>query len=141
MANRVGRTVPCDAGARSGRRRKALQFYEAANDIADLAGDADDIADAYVTLLVHAGIAAADVLCCASLGEHAKGESHSDAVSLLKKVDTAHANDLGALLSMKTRAGYSSTSISATDRTRAQRACERLIGAVGDLPTASRRLE
>jgi hypothetical protein len=48
-----------------------------------LADEAADVADAYVTLLVHAGIAASDVICCARLGEHAQGDNHVEAVALL----------------------------------------------------------
>lgn len=79
----MGRTVRCAPATRQGRLRKARQFADAAEVVADLADDADDVADAYVTLLVHAGIAAADVLCCARLGEHAMGDNHNDAVALL----------------------------------------------------------
>jgi hypothetical protein len=56
------RTQPCDLGIRQGRMRKAVQFVEAANTIRDFADEHSDIADAYVTLCVHAGIAASDVL-------------------------------------------------------------------------------
>jgi len=38
-------------------------------DVEALADDANDVADAYVTLCVHAGIAAADVICCTRFGE------------------------------------------------------------------------
>lgn len=47
-----------------GRRRKAEGFMTAANIIDDLADDTADMADAFVTLCIHAGIAAADVICC-----------------------------------------------------------------------------
>lgn len=45
-----------------------------------MADENNEVADAYVTLCVHAGIAAPDVICCASLGEHAQGENHSEAI-------------------------------------------------------------
>lgn len=45
----------------------ALQFYEAAEMVRELADDAEDVTNAYVTLCVHAGIAAADVRCAAAL--------------------------------------------------------------------------
>ena len=54
---------------------KARQFVEAAETVEALADDANDVADAYVTLCVHAGIAAADVICCRRLGEHKAGYS------------------------------------------------------------------
>jgi len=48
---------------------KAKQLVEAAETVEALADDANDVADAYVTLCVHAGIAAADVICCTRFGE------------------------------------------------------------------------
>lgn len=130
MATKGGRTVPCDASMRAGRRRKALQFYRAACDIADLAVEPGDVSDAYVTLLVHAGIAAADVLCCASLGEHAQGDNHAEAVALLAKSDTERARDLRILLQVKTKAAYSHQRVSSSERVKTRRACDHLIQAV-----------
>jgi len=54
------RTVKADAAVRRGRMAKAEQFAGAALSIQELADDSADVADAYVTLCVHAGIAAAD---------------------------------------------------------------------------------
>lgn len=76
---------------------------------------------------VHAGVAAADAICCARLGEMARGEDHRAAVGLVGKVDKALANDLGTLLGMKTRAGYDHTPIGATNRKRAGRVALRLL--------------
>lgn len=56
---------------------KAMQFLDAAETVETLADDSNDVADAYVTLCVHAGIAAADVICCKRLGEHSRGEDQS----------------------------------------------------------------
>lgn len=130
MATKSGRAVPCDASMRGGRRRKAMQFYRAACDIADLAVEPGDVSDAYVTLLVHAGIAAADVLCCAWLGEHARGDNHADAVALLAKFDAERAKDLRILLQVKTKAAYSHQRVTSSERAKARRACDRLIRAV-----------
>jgi hypothetical protein len=121
------RTVRADAAARAGRMAVALQFYEAAEMVRELADDAEDVTNAYVTLCVHAGIAAADVRCAAALGEYARGESHVEAVALLARVDKAAAKQLDALLKLKTVAGYGTTTIS-TDRVRrATRAMEFLV--------------
>ena len=91
------------------------------------------VSDAYTTLAVHAGIAAADVICCARLGEHARGDDHDEAVALLAKADRDRARDLTTLLRMKTRSGYSHEPTSRTDRQRAQRAAARLVQAATDL--------
>jgi hypothetical protein len=63
----------------SGRRRKVGQFLTAAEEIMDLAGDAADVSDAYVTLCVHAGIAAADTMCAHQLGRYTGGDNHHEA--------------------------------------------------------------
>jgi hypothetical protein len=83
MAQGTDRTKDCDSATRAGRLQKARQFMDAANTIETLADDGVDVADAYVTLCVHAGIAAADVICCARLGKHSQGEDHVSAVGLL----------------------------------------------------------
>lgn len=58
--------------------RRADQFVDDANLVRDLADEGGETADVYVTLCVHAGIAASDVICCARLGEHAKDEDHNE---------------------------------------------------------------
>ncbi len=80
------RTRACPPEVRRGRLRKATQFLDAAHLAWDFAAE-DDIADAYITLCVHAGIAAADVICCARLGEHSQTENHTEAAAHLGKAD------------------------------------------------------
>lgn len=53
-------TKRCTPATRAGRLAKARQFHLAADTVTTLIDD-EEIADAYVTLCVHAGIAAADV--------------------------------------------------------------------------------
>lgn len=128
------RTVACTPATRSGRRAKAEQFAGAAEVVRTLANEAADVADAYVTLLVHAGIAASDVICCARLGVHAMGDNHTEAVKLLASaVDNKLAGDLDTLLGVKTKAGYSERPVSATDITRAERAADRLLQAMREI--------
>ena len=45
-----------DASIRAGRLAKANQFASVAHDVLDLADEAQDVADAFATLAVHAGI-------------------------------------------------------------------------------------
>jgi len=108
---------------------KAEQFARAATVVRDLADEADDVADAYVTLCVHAGIAAADVICAVRLGYFASGERHDEAVTLLSSVDGAAAKHLAVLLGMKTAAGYGHAPVSSTRAVRAGRAAEALVEA------------
>lgn len=116
-----------DLAIREGRLRKAQQFAAAAEDIIDLAEEADDVADAYVTLCVHAGIAAADAICIRRLGLYAQGENHAEAVGLLEKASPGTGKHLSALLGMKTRAGYGHEPVSAQNRVRAGRAMSALL--------------
>jgi hypothetical protein len=129
MTPRVRRS---DAATIEGRLRKAEQFMEGAETIRDLANDERDVGDAYVTLCIHAGIAAADVVCSIALGEHVQGDDHSTAVTHLSKVrpdGQTLGDSLRTLLMTKTRAGYSRRPVSASDRKRAGRAAERLLTA------------
>jgi hypothetical protein len=123
------RTKRCSSDVLRGRLGKAEQFWEVAGLVRGLTDEQDpsEIGDAYVTLCVHAGIAAADALCCAGLGEHAQGENHNDAVQLLAKVDAEASRALRALLGLKTKAGYSHTPSTADEFKRAGRNAEALV--------------
>jgi hypothetical protein len=123
----MARTTPCTPGIRRGRLRKAGHFLEAANLIADQSPTETGNADAFITLCIHAGIAAADVICCARLGQHAQGENHNEAVTLLAQADGGSARHLRVLLNMKTKVGYSHTEATAADAKRAGRAAEALV--------------
>jgi hypothetical protein len=115
-----------------GRLAKAEQFHSAAGTIMTHAEEDADVGDAYVTLCVHAGIAAADAICCKALGQHSQGPNHADAVALLKKVpkDGAPlAAALNRLLQSKTRAAYSANPVSAAMRTEAWSAATKLVNA------------
>lgn len=123
------RTVRADASVRAGRLAKAEQFAAAATVVHELADEAADVADVYVTLCVHAGIASADVICAARPAALARGEQHDEAVALLASVDRSASRHLRSLLGMKTLAGYSHAPISADRARRAGRATETLLEA------------
>lgn len=74
---------PCSSVVTVGRLAKAREFRLAATTL----GDSDELSDAYVTLCIHAGIAAADVICCRRLGVHNQGENHNEAIASLGRVD------------------------------------------------------
>lgn len=126
-------TRKCSAKDRAGRLAKARQFIDAAALVDDFTGDDQDLADAYVTLCVHAGIAAADAICCARLGVHATGQDHSAATTLLGQIDKSLAKDLQRLLGLKTKAGYSSAPSSPADRRTAGRTASRLVEAASGI--------
>jgi hypothetical protein len=121
------RTRSCDSAVRHGRLRKAGKFLDAANLVLDFADDDEDSADACTALCVLAGIAASDVICCASFGHHALGEDHNEAISLLRSADKDASKHLGVLLGLKTKSGYSHTSVTAEEVKRAGRAAEALV--------------
>ena len=113
-------------GARTGRLKKAIEFRDAA-ELIELFNSDTDRRDAYVTMCVHAGVAAADVICMDALGEYYSGPSHDQAAKLLAKADAASAKQLDALPSMKTKAGYSDVPVSNDQLARAKRAMEGLV--------------
>lgn len=129
MAKSPVRAKHCDAATRAGRLASARQFMNAAHTIETLADEAVDVADAYVTLCVHAGIAAADVICCVRLGTHSGGEDHGSAIGLLEQASRDNAKHLRALLGMKTKAEYTAIPVSGSERTRAGRAASALVEA------------
>jgi hypothetical protein len=125
----ASRLRPCDTATADGRLSKAKQFLEAATVLRDVSDNETEVGDAFVTLCVHAGIAASDALCCRALGHHAQGDNHNEAIAELRKVDKDLARDLQTLLGMKTRAGYSDTAVTANQRKRAFRSADRLVNA------------
>ena len=123
------RTQSCTEATVQGRLAKAIEFIEAAESQRSIAPQR---ANAWVTLSIHAGVAAADVICCRALGYYARGDDHVRAVTLLRSVQpdgTRLANALSVLLAMKTKAGYGEQSVGADDRVRALRRARELVAA------------
>lgn len=118
-----------DAEIRRGRWNKALQFAEAAALLFDDQSESSDVGDSFITLAVHAGIAAADVLCIARLGEYSASGAHDEAVALLKSADPEAAKHLARLLSLKTKAGYTHRPASLSDVRTAYRSHKALLAA------------
>jgi hypothetical protein len=130
----TGRTRRCDEAIRTGRLKKAREFYEAAVLVEDVTPNAS------VDLFVDAGIAAADVICCFRLSVCAAGENHSEAVSLLEKAEPGLAKYLRSLLNLKSKVAYTHHSVTTDDRRKAGRAAEKLVEAAGRVskPAAGR---
>lgn len=88
-----------------------------------------------ITNYVHAGIAAADAICCLALGEHSTGDDHREAVRLIERVSPGGrelGRSLSALLALKTEAGYGARPLSGEKVTRARRSATRLLEAARD---------
>lgn len=125
MARPRGRTRRCSPAVIDGRRAKAEEFWTAACETDTL--HPDDNSDAVIQLCILAGIAAADVICCVRLGEHADGQAHTAATGLLAKVDPKLARSLETLLSQKTDSAYRDKPSSSAKRRAAKRAAEDLM--------------
>lgn len=128
----------CDDTVTRGRLKKAKQFAEAAEVVGALADDETDVRDAVVTLLVHAGIAASDVICCKRLGQFAIGaDSHDEVAKLLEKVREPDgeqlSKELSKLLKVKTKAGYTHRAVSNDDLKKARRAAGKLLQAAREI--------
>jgi hypothetical protein len=133
------KTKPCDQAVARRRLAAANSFLQTAETAIALT-DSDDAYrwSSATTNFVHAGIASADAICCAVLGEHSQGDDHRQAVELLSRVvdgGREFAKDLGLLLSLKTTAGYGAAPMSEHEAKRARRAAERLVGAARDRVT------
>jgi hypothetical protein len=124
----VTRTKPCDLTSARTRLRHARAYF----DVGDLVLDEDDAAVSTVAVgvFVLAGIAAADAICCARLGERAPGQSHDEARRLL---DSATADGkrladlLAKLLNLKTSAHYGDRLLSSRQAKDARRWASQLL--------------
>ncbi|WP_394162708.1 hypothetical protein [Galactobacter valiniphilus] len=119
------------ASDKAGRWAKAQQFAEAARlfEQEALNGMDSDFADVFVTLAVHSGIAPADVICIARLGQYSMTANHDDAKRLLEKAEPGAKKHLERLLALKTKAGYQHTPASRADAQTAARAYVALLDA------------
>ncbi|MEZ0354825.1 hypothetical protein [Mycobacterium sp. SA01] len=117
------RTRPSSEAIRRGRLKKAVEFLDSALLVED------DFPDPAISLLVNAGIAAADVICGVRLGIYAAGENHNEAVALLAKADAGTEKHLRALLNVKSKVSYTHQSATADERKRSRRAAEALVEA------------
>lgn len=66
-------------------------------------------------------------LICARLGEYSSGESHSQAIELIKQIDQKLVTALSNLLQVKTLAGYTEQSATLDDKRRVKRSAEQLM--------------
>ncbi len=117
------RTKKCTTATSLGRLKKAEEFLEDA----ELLSSDRERRNSAATLYVDAGIAAADVICCKSLGEHAQGPDHGDAIALLGRVDRNLSRDLAVLLWNKSLISYSARQIAEGEFKKIQRSATRLV--------------
>ncbi|MDZ7731830.1 MAG: hypothetical protein U5R31_00810 [Acidimicrobiia bacterium] len=103
-ASRERECGPTDAHA---RLTDARAFLEAGRAFVD---ESTDVAASNAVL---AGIAAADALCCLTIGRRSAGAAHHDAVALVDRVDRDGAHHLWRL-GLKNKAEYATTDVSAS---------------------------
>ncbi|WP_291044475.1 hypothetical protein [Herbiconiux sp.] len=115
-----------DAFVAQGRLAKAEEF-EAAAELFFEGDGAGDHRDAYVTLAVHAGIAAADVICIRRLARYSPTGTHAETVALLEKAQSGAGRHLERLLALKSKAGYAHRPVSASDVLVARRCSAALV--------------
>lgn len=125
MTPRRSGASPGDASVAAHRRRLALEHWAAAEDLALNENGASSI----VSLYILAGIAAADAICCAKLGEYSRSQNHADAVAVLRRADPGLAPSLQRLLTRKTEANYGIEPLSATRVNESRSAASRLVEA------------
>lgn len=126
-----GRVSTCGAAEAGTRLEHARAFLE----VATLVGhQEDELATPNVTasLAVLAGIAASDAVCCAALGQRARGQDHRLAADLLGQVvevGVPMARDLRRLLAIKDDAHYGVLHVSNQRVSAAIRQATRLVEA------------
>jgi hypothetical protein len=123
-----------------GRLRKAREFWDQVDTVRALADEETLVATTVVSLCILAGIAAADAICCLTMGHHATGDNHAEAARLIRNVEpggAAHARDLDVLLGLKTRAQYGADPPTLDATRRARRAAGRLVAAAGERAAAT----
>lgn len=118
----TGRTKRSSEAIRIGRLKKATEFHDSAVLL-------EDAPDAAVNLFVLAGIAAADVICCARIGVYSAAENHNEAIALLEKAEPNMAKYLRALLNVKSKVAYTHHSVAPDDHKKASRAASNLLEA------------
>lgn len=119
---------PADPAVKAGRWAKAQHFADAAELHRPPEGfDQDGSGDIFVTLAVHAGIAATDVICIGALGEYSPTGAHDESLALVGRVDKAARTSLSRLLGLKTKAGYTHRPVSRSDVLAAANALEKLL--------------
>jgi hypothetical protein len=116
MAQRRGRTQPCDSAQARRRLGHAVSFLE----VAELAADVNDLSLEYASvaasIAILAGIAAADAACCHELGRRSRSDDHHDAESLLEQIAPGGkraASHLRQLIEVKDTARTTGSSASA----------------------------
>ena len=124
MSPRKLSTRPADRAWSRDRRDVGRKYLE----VAELVGSEDgEAVNVCVGLAVLAGIAAADAICAAALGESYSGADHAAAASLLERVDRDLGRKLRSLVALKPGAHYGNALLAPAQRLVALRAARALV--------------
>lgn len=119
------------------RQRNAHAFVDAAELVLDLGADAGiaDLGNTVGSLAVLAGIAAGDAICGATLGRRAAGESHGEAVTLLRQSEPGKrlAASLSRLLDSKSEVQYAATIMTSSRARDLLKIAERLVDGMDEI--------
>lgn len=127
-ARRTIRTKTCTAADAKARLASARAFLDTAELVSQEQPDA--LRDVAVSNAVHAGMAAADALCCFYARKHSTGSDHDDAVAVLRTVRPVGqeaASSLKTLIGLKGKAQYLPTLPSRNEVKTALRQAQRLV--------------
>jgi hypothetical protein len=119
-------TRAADRAWARGRRKVGEKYLEVATVVDSEDGEAINVC---VGLLTLAGIAAADAICAAALGERYSGPDHVAAATLLGRVDRKLGVKLKSLVDLKPGAHYGTALLSARQRKTAMSAATDLVAA------------
>ena len=124
MSPKKVQTTRVQPGEGRGRRQVAEKYLEVASLIDSEDGAAINVC---VGVAVLAGIAAADAICAAALGERYSGPDHEVAVEVLTRVDAKLGKQLRDLVTMKTTSHYGFGLLTASQRKAALRCATALV--------------
>lgn len=111
-------------GEGRGRRQVAEKYLEVANLIDSEDGTAINVC---VGVAVLSGIAAADAISAAALGERSTGQDHADAAEVLGRVDPKLAKQLRDIITLKSASHYGFGLLSPAQRKTALRCATALV--------------
>lgn len=130
MTRKTGRTERCSGAQARQRYERARSFLEVAELVADEESSDTEYGEVAASLLVLAGIAAADAACCKALGERSRSQSHHDAETLLEQITPGGrqaAKALRELIGLKDTTHYGFVVINTSELKRALRRARSLI--------------
>lgn len=124
MSPKKVQTRSAQLGEGRGRRQVAEKYLEVASLIDSEDGAAINVC---VGVAVLAGIAAADAICAAALGERYSGADHEVAVEVLSRVDAKLGKQLRDLVTLKATSHYGFGLLTASQRKAALRCATALV--------------